>query len=89
MLGEWARLHPDLGEAFEPSPEFGQAHWCSGLPSDWVEGVSRTNDSLSVNKYQLSICHMPQLQGQGRRLSGLMGPGGKCIETPGVRAYDE
>ena len=73
MLGEWERFHPDLGEVFKASPEFGQPHWGSGLPRDWVEGISGTNDDLSLKKYCRRICHRPQLQGQGSRAGGLLG----------------
>lgn len=43
LLGEWARVHLDLGVACDPTPEFEQPHWPSALPSDWTEGLSRTN----------------------------------------------
>lgn len=67
LLWEGARVYRDLNEAFKPNPDFGQPHWCSGLPSDWVEGIFGTNDSLSLNKHWLSICHLPLLQGKERR----------------------
>lgn len=40
MPEEWARLHLDLGEPCGPSPEFGQPHCPSALPSNLAEGGS-------------------------------------------------